>query len=42
MDKEMMEEATDIVRTVATRQKGLKKFIGKILNLLCGGYYTWI
>ena len=42
MDKDMMLEATDIVRTVASRQKGLKRFVGKILNLLCGSYYTWI
>jgi hypothetical protein len=42
MDKEMMLEAVDIIRTVASRQKGFKRRIGKALNRLCYVYYKWI
>lgn len=42
MNKEMMLEATDIVRTVASRQRGFKRLIGQVVNRLCYYYYKWI
>ena len=39
MDKEMMLEAVDIIRTVSDRSKGTKKLIGRILNKL--NYLYW-
>lgn len=41
-NKNMMLEATDIIRTVADGQKGLKKTIGKLLNKVCYLYYKSI
>lgn len=42
MDKEMALEATDIIRTVAGKQKGFKRIIGKLLNKICYLYYKSI
>ena len=42
MDKEMMLEATDIIRTVADHQKGFKRIIGRLLNRLNYFYFRWI
>lgn len=39
MDKEMMLEATDIIRTVSGHQKGIKRFIGRLLNKVSYYYY---
>lgn len=41
-DKEMMLEATDIIRTVAGKQKGYKRFLGNVLNKLAYKYYKTI
>lgn len=38
-DKEMMLEATDIIRTVVDHQIGIRKVIGKVLNKLAYRYY---
>lgn len=42
MNKKMMLEAVDIIRTVATRQIGIKRAIGKLLNKINYIYYKWI
>ena len=42
MTKEMMLEATDIVRTVAGKQKGFKRKVGRLLNKIMYKYYKWI
>ena len=42
MDREMMLEAVDIIRTVADRQKRFRKIIGKFLNKINYFYYKWI
>lgn len=39
VDKEMMLEATDIIRTVSGNQKGFKRLLGKVLNKLAYYYY---
>lgn len=41
-DKDMMLEAVDIIRTVAGKQKGLRRIIGKLLNKTTYKYYKWI
>jgi len=38
-NKEMMLEAVDIAKTVAGKQKGFKKLIGKMLNKINYYYY---
>ena len=38
-DKDMMLLATDIIRTTAEHQTGLKRIIGRILNKLNFMYY---
>lgn len=40
MDKEMMLEAVDIIRTVWQRQRGFKRVIGKLLNRF-NYMYAW-
>lgn len=42
MDKEMMLEAADIIRTVSDHQRGLKKIIGRLLNKINYYYYKII
>ncbi len=42
MDKEMMLNAVDIVRTVADHQKGLIKITGKLLNKVNYLYYKLV
>jgi len=42
LDKEMMLEAVDIVRSIKDHQRGFKKIIGKWLNKLNYIYYKWI
>lgn len=42
MNKEMMLEATDIIRTVSDHQKGFKKVIGRLLNKISYCYYKII
>lgn len=42
MDKEMMLEATDLIRTVSGNQKGIKKAVGRLLNKICYIYHRWI
>lgn len=42
MDKEMMLEAVDIIRTVADQQRGFKKAIGRMLNRITYIYYKTI
>jgi len=42
MDKQMMLEAVDIIRTVADRQRGFKRLIGKALNKIAYAYYKVI
>ena len=39
MDKDMMLDATDIVRTVADHQRGFKKKIGQLINKIMYIYY---
>lgn len=39
LDKEMMLEATDIIRTVTDHQRGIKRLIGKVINNLVYCYY---
>lgn len=39
MNKEMMLEAVDIVRTVSDHQRGLKRIVGRLLNRLNYLYY---
>jgi len=41
-DKEMVLEATDIIRSVLSHQKGIKKTIGKWLNKILYLYYKWV
>ena len=41
-DKDMALEATDIIRTVAGHQNGIKKVIGKLLNKVNYIYYKWL
>lgn len=42
MNKEMLLESIDIIRTVADHQQGLRKLIGKLLNKILYKYYEWI
>lgn len=42
MDKEMLIESIDIIRTVTDHQQGLRKIIGKLLNKILYKYYKWI
>ena len=42
MDKEMMLESIDIIRTVTDHQQGIRKTIGKLLNKILYKYYKWI
>ena len=39
MDKGMMLEATDIIRTVSTRQRGFKRLVGQLINKIYYIYY---
>lgn len=41
-DKDMMLEAVDIIRTVASHQKGFKRIIGQLLNKVNYIYYKRI
>jgi len=41
-DEEMMLHATDMIRSVAGHQTGLKKTIGRWLNILAYKYYKWV
>ena len=41
-DKDMMLEATDITRTVAEHQRGLRRLVGRLLNRLNYIYYKTI
>ena len=41
-DKEMVLEATDIIRSVANHQKGLRKIVGRWLNKILYLYYKWV
>ena len=39
MDKDMMLEATDIVRSVADHQRGYKRVLARLINKICWMYY---
>lgn len=39
MNKEMMLEAVDLIRTVSDHQQGFKRIIGRLLNRLNYMYY---
>lgn len=42
MDREMMLEAVDIIRTVVSHQRSLKRILGQLLNKLNYIYYKTI
>ncbi|WP_346884354.1 hypothetical protein [Clostridium sp. UBA4395] len=42
MDKEMMLNAVDIVRSVSDHQKGFKKILGRFINKINYIYYKMI